>query len=93
MCAIRRTLGGRGEDSVSDLTLQWEDRNAIEQLIYRYSDAVTRADYVQMATVFADDAVRLLKRRGRRARRLEDGFPEWRDAQLPVEILASEATA
>jgi rhodanese-related sulfurtransferase/DNA-binding transcriptional ArsR family regulator len=36
--------------------------------------------------VFADDAVRLLRRRGRRARRLEDGFPEWRDAQLPVEI-------
>ena len=34
-----------------------EDRNAIEQLIYCYSDAVTRADYVQMATVFADDAV------------------------------------
>ena len=43
--------------------------------------------------VFADDAVRLLKRRGRKARRLEDGFPEWRDAQLPIETLASEATA
>jgi DNA-binding transcriptional ArsR family regulator len=28
--------------------------------------------------VFGDDAVRLLRRRGRRARRLEDGFPEWR---------------
>ncbi len=35
--------------------------------------------------VFADDAVRLLRRRGRRARRLEDGFPEWRHARLPVE--------
>ncbi len=33
--------------------------------------------------VFADDAVRLLRRRGRRARRLEDGFPEWRRADLP----------
>ena len=43
--------------------------------------------------VFADDAVRLLQRRGRKARRLEDGFPEWRDAQLPVETVASEATA
>jgi rhodanese-related sulfurtransferase len=43
--------------------------------------------------VFADDAVRLLRRRGRKARRLEDGFPEWRDAQLPVETVASEATA
>lgn len=35
--------------------------------------------------VFADDAVRLLRRRGRTARRLEDGFPEWRHARLPVE--------
>ena len=41
--------------------------------------------------VFADDAVRLLRRRGRRARRLEDGYPEWRRAGLPVE--SAEATA
>ena len=41
--------------------------------------------------VFADDAVRLLRRRGRRARRLEDGYPEWQRAGLPVERL--EATA
>ena len=41
--------------------------------------------------VFADDAVRLLRRRGRRARRLEDGYPEWQRAGLPVESL--EATA
>jgi rhodanese-related sulfurtransferase len=34
--------------------------------------------------VFADDAVRLLRRRGRRAHRLEDGFPEWQRAGLPV---------
>jgi rhodanese-related sulfurtransferase len=38
--------------------------------------------------VFADEAVRLLRRRGRRARRLQDGFPEWRFAQLPVDIAA-----
>ncbi len=36
--------------------------------------------------VFADDAVRLLRRRGRAARRLEDGFPEWQRANLPIEI-------
>jgi rhodanese-related sulfurtransferase len=35
--------------------------------------------------VFADDAVRLLRRRGRPARRLEDGFPEWSRADLPVD--------
>jgi rhodanese-related sulfurtransferase len=34
--------------------------------------------------VFADDAVRVLRRKGYRARRLEDGFPEWRDEGLPV---------
>ncbi len=33
---------------------------------------------------YADDAVRLLRRRGYRARRLEDGFPEWKRAGLPV---------
>jgi rhodanese-related sulfurtransferase len=39
--------------------------------------------------VFADEAVRLLRRRGRRARRLQDGFPEWRLAQLPVNSVAA----
>lgn len=34
--------------------------------------------------VFADDAVRALRARGRRAMRLQDGFPEWRRAGLPV---------
>lgn len=34
--------------------------------------------------VYADDAVRQLRRHGYRARRLEDGFPEWRRAGLPV---------
>lgn len=36
--------------------------------------------------VFADDAVRALRDRGRRAARLEDGFPEWRRAGLPVAV-------
>jgi rhodanese-related sulfurtransferase/DNA-binding HxlR family transcriptional regulator len=34
--------------------------------------------------VFANDAVRLLRRKGFRATRLEDGFPEWRDEGLPI---------
>jgi rhodanese-related sulfurtransferase/DNA-binding MarR family transcriptional regulator len=34
--------------------------------------------------VYADDAVRELRRRGYRASRLEDGFPEWKRAGLPV---------
>lgn len=35
--------------------------------------------------VYADDAVRLLRKRGLKARRLDVGFPEWRRAGLPVE--------
>jgi hypothetical protein len=35
--------------------------------------------------VYADDAVRLLRARGFRARRLDTGFPEWRRAGLPSE--------
>ena len=34
--------------------------------------------------VYADDAVRQLRRRGYSAARLEDGFPEWKRAGLPV---------
>jgi rhodanese-related sulfurtransferase/DNA-binding HxlR family transcriptional regulator len=34
--------------------------------------------------VYADDAVRELRRRGYKARRLEDGFPEWKRAGLSV---------
>ena len=36
--------------------------------------------------VYADDAVRLLRVRGIRARRLAVGFPEWRQAGLPVTL-------
>lgn len=35
--------------------------------------------------VYADDAVRLLRGRGFRARRLDVGYPEWKRAGLPVE--------
>ena len=34
--------------------------------------------------VYADDAVRQLRRRGFNARRLEDGYPEWKRAGLPI---------
>jgi len=36
--------------------------------------------------VFADDAVRLLRRRGHSAQRLRDGFPEWRHDELPIDV-------
>ncbi|HUV57381.1 MAG TPA: metalloregulator ArsR/SmtB family transcription factor [Acidimicrobiales bacterium] len=34
---------------------------------------------------YADEAVRLLQERGRRARRLDMGYPEWRHRTLPSE--------
>src|SRR5688500_10267553 len=34
--------------------------------------------------VYADEAVRVLSRKGVTAARLEDGFPEWAEARLPV---------
>src|SRR5207247_4490530 len=35
--------------------------------------------------VYADHAVEILRSKGRRARRLLEGFPEWRGAGLPVQ--------
>jgi ArsR family transcriptional regulator len=35
--------------------------------------------------VLAFEVVALLRERGFKARRLEDGFPEWKAAGLPVE--------
>jgi rhodanese-related sulfurtransferase/DNA-binding transcriptional ArsR family regulator len=36
--------------------------------------------------VFAPEALMILRANGFRARRLEDGFPEWRHADLPVQV-------
>jgi rhodanese-related sulfurtransferase len=38
---------------------------------------------------YADEAVRMMSRRGYRAARLEDGYPEWAGAGLPVEAAGS----
>jgi rhodanese-related sulfurtransferase/DNA-binding MarR family transcriptional regulator len=40
--------------------------------------------------VFAHEAVRVLRAAGRGARRLEDGWPEWRLAELPSSVRASD---
>ena len=38
--------------------------------------------------IYADDAVRLLRARGLKARRLDVGYPEWQRAGFPVETAA-----
>jgi rhodanese-related sulfurtransferase len=42
--------------------------------------------------IYADDAVRALRQQGHRAVRLEDGYPEWRRAGLPIAV-GDEPTA
>lgn len=60
----------------------------IEDLPQRLRDLPPDADVVAYCRgpycAYADQAVRALRRRGRRAARLEDGYPEWARAGLPV---------
>ncbi len=59
-----------------------------DELARRLRDLPNDSDVVAYCRgpfcVYADDAVRTLIRRGFRAARLEDGFPEWARAGLPV---------
>jgi rhodanese-related sulfurtransferase len=58
----------------------------IEELPQQLADIPDDVDIVAYCRgpycVFADDAVRLARRRKRRALRLRDGYPEWRRAGL-----------
>jgi rhodanese-related sulfurtransferase len=66
----------------------------IEQRLAGLPDGVEVVAYCRGPyCVFADDAVRALSAAGRRARRLEDGFPQWRQAGLPVAVGAEEGAA
>jgi hypothetical protein len=58
-----RIMGQGGTMSVANTEVQthewreWLDQLAIQDLIHRYSEAVTRADWVQCEAVFAPDAI------------------------------------
>lgn len=41
--------------------------------------------------VYADRAIEILRTHGRQARRLREGFPEWRAGGLPIEVSVSPA--
>jgi DNA-binding transcriptional ArsR family regulator/rhodanese-related sulfurtransferase len=65
----------------------------IAELRKRLRDLPKRKEFVAYCRgpycVYADRAVELLRRSGRRARRMLDGFPEWKAAGLPVETAAA----
>jgi rhodanese-related sulfurtransferase len=60
----------------------------VDDLKHRLQQLTKGKEYVAYCRgpycVYADRAVELLRAHGRRARRLLDGFPEWRAAGLPV---------
>jgi len=68
-----------------------------DQIEQRLRDLPTDAEVVAYCRgpycVFADEAVRAASGAGRRARRLEDGFPEWRRSGLPVAVGAGQGAA
>jgi rhodanese-related sulfurtransferase len=60
----------------------------VEELEHRLAELPRDRDVVAYCRgpycVFSDEAAQLLHTHGFRARRFEDGFPEWRAAGLPV---------
>lgn len=61
----------------------------VEELRNRLRKLPKNKEYVAYCRgpycIYADQAVELLRKSGRRARRLSDGFPEWKAAGLPIE--------
>lgn len=61
----------------------------VEQLQQRLRKLPKSREYVAYCRgpycIYADRAVQLLRNHGRRARRMIEGFPEWKAAGLPVE--------
>lgn len=60
----------------------------VDDLQRRLKELARGKDYVAYCRgpycIYADRAVEILRASGRRARRLADGFPEWRSAGFPV---------
>jgi rhodanese-related sulfurtransferase/predicted transcriptional regulator len=96
----------RGEVTVIDVrpTVEFEAGHVegarslpVDELERRLDALPRHADVVAYCRgpycVYADDAVRLLRSRGVDARRLEDGFPEWKRAGLPVTVAAAPGGA
>jgi len=68
----------------------------VDDLQQRLRQLPKRKEYVAYCRgpycVYADRAVEILRSNGRRARRLLEGFPEWRAAGFPVETSSRTGT-
>ena len=66
----------------------------VEELQERLRKLPKNKEYVAYCRgpycIYADRAVEMLRANGRRARRLTDGFPEWKAAGLPVETATQQ---
>lgn len=69
---------------IEDVASRLDEIPAHQQIV-----AYCRGSYC----VYADNAVRLLRDHGQPAARLEDGFPEWSAANLPVTTARPESPA
>lgn len=69
----------------------------IEDLDQRLAELPDGVDIVTYCRgpycAYADEAVRRLRRHGRRARRLEDGYPEWQRSQQATTATGNTATS
>jgi ArsR family transcriptional regulator len=85
-------LDVRPKDEFSEGHLPGARNIPLAELNRRLNELPTNVEIVAYCRgpycVFAYEAVAALRAKGFRASRLEDGFPEWKAAGLPVETIA-----
>lgn len=92
-CGIVTLLDVRPEDEFAHGHLPGAVNVPLAQLTQRLSELPGDQEIVAYCRgpwcVLSFEAVALLRHQGYRARRLEDGYPEWKVAGLPVEAAGS----
>src|SRR6516165_8537544 len=88
-CGAATVLDVRPEDEFADGHLPNALNIPLSQLERRLAELPAEREIVAYCRgpwcVLSFEAVALLRQRGHRARRLEDGFPEWKVAGLPID--------
>ena len=88
-CGVATVLDVRPEDEFANGHLPKALNIPLSQLVRRLAELPPEREIVAYCRgpwcVLSFEAVALLRQRGYRARRLEDGFPEWKVAGLPID--------